>query len=174
MYALVMSSTIRFTTGTITCRRRTTEYASHRHRITGPATLTTSIQVWVGVPAASKNAPNWTRYFLSGPTYMAHRHRRTRGSSCTTTRRRRRRRRSSSGEKPGMTPGRRSNGGRCGEGKESNIVQLARRLTTTQRLLPIFAPHLHRPVVPAGPAVAQLLERVELARVHEVGDDHGS
>ena len=60
------------------------------------------------------------------------------------------------------------------EGKESNIVQLARRLTTTQRLLPIFAPHLHRPVVPAGPAVAQLLEGVEFARVHEVGDDHGS
>ena len=53
-----------------------------------------------------------------------------------------------------------------------NILQLARRLT--QRHLPIFAPHLDRPVLPAGPAVAQLLERVELARVHEVGDDHGS
>ena len=36
----------------------------------------------------------------------------------------------------------------------------------------VFTPHLHRPVLPAGPAVAQLLERVELARIHEVGDDH--
>ena len=131
--ALVMSWIIRFTTGTITCRRRTTGSVSRRRRDTVPATLTTSIQVWVGVPAASKNAPDWTRSFLSGPTYMARRHRRTRGSSRTTTRRRRRRHRSSSGEKPGMTPGRRSNGGRCDEGKESNIVQLARRLTTTQR-----------------------------------------
>ena len=67
-----------------------------------------------------------------------------------------------------MTPGRRSDGGRCGEGKESNIAQLARRLTTTQRLLPIFTPHLDRPVLPAGPAVAQLFERVEFARVHDI------
>ena len=65
-------------------RRRTTEYASRRRRDTVPATLTTSIQVWVGVPAASRNARNWTRSFLSGPTYMARRHRRTRGSSRIT------------------------------------------------------------------------------------------